>query len=234
MREVGMDRSKTARITPRKAITKMHSLISDSVLRGIEQGILGLLIALGIACVVIFFLRYKAVGKAREEATPWLDKLSRAMTEDMGSMSAPVPGMQISSAERLVRVGLANSALCPDALEKLLETQETREKEILERGAQFLGTVGANAPFLGLTGTVLGILSAFRQMATAGGAGGVEVMAAIAGALVATAAGLCVAIPAVVLYNVLKARIRKTMNTLGEIRGLLMARSLQAVAKEVF
>jgi biopolymer transport protein ExbB len=212
----------------------MHSLISDSILRSIEQGILGLLIALGIACVIIFILRWQAVSKARSEANPWLDKLSRAMSEEMASLPPPFAGQKISSAERLVRVGLANSNLCPDALEKLLETQEIREKEILERGAQFLGTVGANAPFLGLTGTVLGILSAFRQMATAGGAGGVEVMAAIAGALVATAAGLCVAIPAVVLYNVLKARIRKTMNTLGEIRGLLMARSLQSVAKEVF
>ena len=48
------------------------------------------------------------------------------------------------------------------------------------------------------------------------------------------ALGLVVAIPAVVLYNLLKARIRKSMHTLGEIRGLLMARSLQSVAKEVF
>lgn len=214
----------------------MHSLISNALLRAIEQGILGLLVALGIACVIIFVLRWSAVGKARSAATPWLDKLSRAMSEEMSvnSVPAPFPGQSVSSADRLVRIGLANAHLCPDALDKLLETQEIREKELLERGAQFLGTVGANAPFLGLTGTVLGILSAFRQMATAGGAGGVEVMAAIAGALIATAAGLAVAIPAVVLYNVLKARIRKTMSTLGEIRGLLMARSLQAVAKEVF
>jgi biopolymer transport protein ExbB len=213
----------------------MHSLISDSVLRAIEQGMLGLLVALGIACVIIFALRYKAVGRARNDAQPWLEKMSRALGEDASvAVPNPVPGAQLSAADRLVRVGLTNAHLCPDALEKILETQEAREREALEKGAQFLGTVGANAPFLGLTGTVLGILSAFRQMATAGGSGGVEVMAAIAGALVATAAGLCVAIPAVVMYNILKARIRKTMNALGEIHGLLMARSLQSVAKEVF
>jgi biopolymer transport protein ExbB/TolQ len=81
---------------------------------------------------------------------------------------------------------------------------------------------------------VLGILSAFRRMASQGGSGGPEVMSAIAGALIATAVGLFVAIPAVVLYNVLKARIRRTMDGLGELRSLLLARSLQAVAKEIY
>lgn len=205
----------------------------DSVLKAIEQGILGLLLALGAACAVVFVLRWRAVGRARAEAGPWLERLQRALTEDL-AVEGPAPGLGMGAAERLVRVGVANASLCPDALEKLLETQEVRERETLERGASFLGTVGANAPFVGLTGTVLGILSAFRQMASQGGAGGVEVMAAIAGALIATAAGLVVAIPAVVLYNLLKARIRRSMNTLGEIRGLLMARSLQSVAKDAF
>ena len=131
----------------------------------------------------------------------------------------------------MVRLGMDNAHLCADALEKLLETQEARERPLLERGAQFLGTVGANAPFLGLTGTVLGILAAFRRMAEQGGSGGTEVMSAIAGALIATAAGLMVAIPAVVLYNLLKARIRKAMDALREIRALLLARSLQAVGQ---
>lgn len=215
----------------------MHSLFSDSLLRAVEQGILGLLIALGVATVIIFVLRWRAVEGARSAAGPWRDRLTQSLTEDvvLSGTQAPLAGPgDAGSAERVVRLGLANAHLCPDALDKLLETQEAREKEILERGAQFLGTVGANAPFLGLTGTVLGILSAFRRMASQGGSGGVEVMNAIAGALIATAVGLMVAIPAVVLYNVLKARIKKTLNVVGEIRGLLMARSLQSVAKDVF
>jgi biopolymer transport protein ExbB/TolQ len=170
-------------------------------------------------------------------AGPWLDRLTRALTHDQNPAAGAPPTVaagDAGAADRVVRMGLANAHLCPDALEKVLETQEAREKETLERGAQFLGTVGANAPFLGLTGTVLGILSAFRRMASQGGSGGVEVMNAIAGALIATAVGLIVAIPAVVLYNVLKARIKKTLTVISEIRGLLMARSLQSVAKDVF
>lgn len=214
----------------------MSAWISDSLLRSIEQGILGLLLALGAACVLIFASRWRALGIAAAGAKPWRARLEKALTEETVGGPAPVdpPALEAGSADRMVRIGLANSHLCPDALEKLLETQEVRERALLERGAQFLGTVGANAPFLGLTGTVLGILAAFRRMADQGGSGGVEVMSAIAGALIATAAGLIVAIPAVVLYNLLKARIRKSMDDLREIRSLLLARSLQATAKETY
>lgn len=211
----------------------MTRITSETLLKSVEFGILGLLLALGLVCLVLFAWRWKAVGKVRVAATPWLDKLARALTGDLTASTSPAGSDEAAAAERLVKLGLANAHLCPEALDKLLETQAGRERESLERGAQFLGTVGANAPFLGLTGTVIGILSAFRRMSENGG-GGVEVMSAISGALIATAAGLMVAIPAVVLYNLLKTRIRKTLNTLGEVRDLLMARSFQSVAKEIF
>lgn len=222
----------------------MSHLISDSILRAIEQGILGLLLALGAACVLVFALRWRAVGLAIKGAGRWRGKLESALSgaddlsgtpplQEAAGVAAKGAPAELASADRVARVGLGNSHLCADALEKLLETQEARERALLERGAAFLGTVGANAPFLGLTGTVLGILAAFRRMAEQGGSGGTEVMSAIAGALIATAAGLVVAIPAVVLYNLLKARVRKAMDSLREIRALLLARSLQAAANEV-
>lgn len=214
----------------------MNHVVSDSLLRALEQGILGLLLGLGAACLLVFALRWRAVGLAASGARPWRDRLEKALSEDAvaePSQAAAGAG-ETGSAGRLARVGLANSHLCAEALEKLLETQEARERALLERGAQLLGTVGANAPFLGLTGTVLGILAAFRRMAEQGGSGGTEVMSAIAGALVATAAGLVVAIPAVVMYNLLKARIRRAMDSLREIRALLLARSLQAAMRETY
>lgn len=214
----------------------MNHLVSDSVLRSVEQGILGLLLGLGAACIVTFTLRWRAVGLAAASVKPWRDRLEKALSDDSSPQPAPTDAGigEAGAADRIAQVGLANSHLCADALEKLLDSQEARERARLDQGAQFLGTVGANAPFLGLTGTVLGILAAFRRMAEQGGSGGTEVMSAIAGALIATAAGLVVAIPAVVLYNMLKARIRKTMDSLREIRALLLARSLQAAVKENF
>lgn len=228
----------------------MHSILSDAALKAVEQGILGLLIALGAATAGLFIWRWNAIGKSNPGMRKWRDRLAGNLTADLPredhaakpsnpAKAANTAKGESGAADRMIRLGLDNAHLCPEALEKLLETQETRERHLMERGAQFLGTIGANAPFLGLTGTVLGILSAFRNMSAQGGSGGPgsggpEVMAAIAGALIATAVGLFVAIPAVVLYNLLKARIRKTMDGLGELRNLLLARSLQAVAKEIY
>jgi biopolymer transport protein ExbB len=212
----------------------MQTIISDAALHAVEQGILGLLLALGAACILLFAWRWRAVSRSRAGLSSWRDRLAGSLTEEPAPITGkPVEG-EAGSADRLVRLGLDNAHLCPEALEKLLESQQVRERHMLERGAQFLGTVGANAPFLGLTGTVLGILSAFRRMASQGGSGGVEVMSAIAGALIATAVGLIVAIPAVVLYNLLKARIRRAMDGLNELCSLILARSLQSSVKEIF
>lgn len=211
----------------------MNALIPTHLLHAAERGILLLLAGLGLACIAVFAMRWRAVGRAAEGAARWRGRLEKDLSEEVERFhsTGKIAVGDAGAADRLMRAALNNTHLCPEALEKVLETQESREREILERGAHYLGTVGANAPFVGLTGTVLGILGAFRQMANSGG-GGVEVMAAISGALIATAAGLFVAIPAVVLYNLLKARIRKTLTALRGIRGLLIARSLQAVAKE--
>jgi biopolymer transport protein ExbB/TolQ len=205
--------------------------LSESVFKSIEHGLLGLVLGLGLVSLLVFSVRMRVLKAARHEAEQWRRRLSRDLSQEIGEMDA-VMGGEAGAAGRLARVGLAQPELCPEALERLLAAQERRERRDLERGAPFLGTVGANAPFLGLTGTVLGILSAFRRMAEQGGSGGTEVMAAIAGALIATAAGLIVAIPTVVLYNVLKSHIRRAMEDLAEIRDLLVARSLQATAKE--
>lgn len=213
----------------------MELMISNAVLHAVELAILILLVGLGIGCGVVFARRWRAVGEALAGAKRWRPRLERELSGDGGTQTVPpkIAAHEAGAADRMMRLALANAHLCPESLEKLLETHEATEKEALERGAQFLGTVGANAPFLGLTGTVLGILAAFRKMAESGG-GGADVMAAIAGALIATAAGLLVAIPAVVLYNLLKTRIRKTLNAFAGMRDLLLARSLQAAAQEAF
>jgi biopolymer transport protein ExbB/TolQ len=192
----------------------MHSILSDAALKAVEQGILGLLIALGAACAGLFIWRWNAIGTSNPGMRKWRDRLAGNLTADLprddqspkSAGSAKAANTAITSnresgaADRLIRLGMDNAHLCPEALEKLLESQETRERHLMERGAQFLGTVGANAPFLGLTGTVLGILSAFRNMSAQGGSGGPEVMSAIAGALIATAlrrhSGRCALQPA--------------------------------------
>lgn len=101
---------------------------------------------------------------------------------------------------RLLQTGLASHRSAP-AREKALERALTRETDSLERYLPVLATIGSISPFVGLFGTVLGIMRAFRDMGLAGSAGGAIVAAGIAEALIATATGLIVAVIAVIAYN---------------------------------
>lgn len=98
--------------------------------------------------------------------------------------------------------------LGPQRLQAALLAHRLQEKAAAERGLVYLGTLGNNSPFVGLFGTVLGIIKAFKDLATASNQGPSVVMAGISEALVATAVGIMVAIPAVIAYNLFQRKIR--------------------------
>ena len=105
--------------------------------------------------------------------------------------------------------GLASS---PDQAElrrisKHLSWTAAAESQRLERGMAFLATTGSSAPFVGLFGTVIGIIQAFQGIAESGSASLAVVAPGIAEALIATAMGLLAAIPATIFYNIFVARI---------------------------
>jgi len=107
----------------------------------------------------------------------------------------------------------------------------------LERRLAFLGTLGNNAPFIGLLGTVIGIVQAFEKLQNAGAGGGAsgpatDVMGAIAEALVATAIGLVVAIPAVAAFNYFQRRIRATLANSEALTHILLAYAKGEAAPE--
>ena len=91
------------------------------------------------------------------------------------------------------------------------EGAKAREKLRLERNLAFLATLGSNAPFVGLFGTVLGVIKAFHDLAGSQAGGPSVVMAGISEALVATAVGLMVAIPAVAAFNYFNRRVKAFM-----------------------
>lgn len=101
----------------------------------------------------------------------------------------------------------------PDTVEQQMDVALSAGKQRMEFGLTFLGTVGANAPFVGLYGTVGGIIRAFRDLSASADAGVSSVIAGIAEALVATAVGLLVAIPAVVAYNYLTRQVKKAVSS---------------------
>ncbi len=95
---------------------------------------------------------------------------------------------------------------------------ETEEAHRLERGLAFLATTGSSAPFIGLFGTVVGIMNAFREIGESGSASLAIVAPGIAEALVATAVGLFAAIPAVIGFNYLGARVGRLIERLEAFR----------------
>jgi len=202
------------------------------ILFTIEIAIYSLLVILGITGLVIFVWRWQALNAAKGDPAKWVKLLTLDLKKPGLDHVKVVPEDERTIPGRYVKIGVDNAGLAPEALEKLYDVQESAERRHLEPGVSFLGTVGANAPFLGLTGTVLGILIAFNKFAQAGGKGSTEVMVAIARALIATALGLLVAIPAVVAFNILKNRIKEVLDRSREVRGLVVVRSINAAAKE--
>lgn len=89
----------------------------------------------------------------------------------------------------------------PEGLSELMEGKMLEEKVHLETRLSILSTLGNNAPFIGLLGTVLGVIKAFYSLGTLGSSGSEVVMRAISTALLATAAGLGIAIPVVIANN---------------------------------
>jgi biopolymer transport protein ExbB/TolQ len=115
-----------------------------------------------------------------------------------------------------------------DAFSDAVESQLGRKKKDLERGMSFLGTLGSNAPFIGLFGTVIGVIEAFHQLGEGQNKAAMgNVMSGIAEALVATGVGLFVAIPAVVAYNMLQKRIASVESNVATITKQITA-SLKA------
>ena len=105
-----------------------------------------------------------------------------------------------SPVSRIIEAGLSAVPFGPKAIVEAMEGEKITVRMYLEKRLSFLGTLGANAPFIGLFGTVLGIIHAFKDLSVSG-EGGQSVMAGISEALVATAVGLFVAIPAAIFFK---------------------------------
>ena len=111
-------------------------------------------------------------------------------------------------APAVARTALEEAERGPDAVDEAAAGALALEKLKLERNLAFLGTVGNNAPFVGLFGTVIGIITAFHDLSLNSTGGASTVMSGISEALVATAVGLLVAIPAVAAFNIYQRRIK--------------------------
>ncbi len=179
------------------------------------EWVMWLLVGLSVVSVAIMLERSWFFLTLRDDIGKLATELRAALREtDLEGARRRLE--RSSSAEAVVALaGLAAADGGPRAAEEAMRGAASLQRLKLERRVAFLGTLGNIAPFIGLFGTVIGIVAAFEALgtqstaaATAAVGAPTQVMSAIAEALVATAVGLGVAIPAVVTYNYFQRHIR--------------------------
>ncbi len=191
------------------------------------------LLAMGVVSLAVFVERVRALRRARASSRDFARILAERLDPSrpeaiLGEAARFAP----DPLARLVHDGLrahceAADGSGPDRFEWLRRDLERRVEEIvadLRRGLPVLASVGSVAPFVGLLGTVLGIISAFRGIAETGSGGLSAVSAGIGEALVQTALGLAVAIPAVLGWNYLSTEIARDELALSHAAGELADR----------
>jgi biopolymer transport protein ExbB len=172
--------------------------------------VLWVLVGLSVLSVTVMLERGLYFGQRRmSKRFPELLRLCQDGSLDKAARLAEGDAMEAE----VVRVAARVAGSGQDAVEKAIASTIDRRRLEYEKWLFVLGTLGNNAPFIGLFGTVLGIIRAFADLAAHPGAaaGASTVMAGISEALVATAVGLFVAIPAVLAYNIYQRLLKRVV-----------------------
>jgi biopolymer transport protein ExbB len=208
---------------PNEGLQMLQEEILSFALLGAEW-ILWVLIIISVAVAAVAIERAYFL---RADTTP-SDKLAAAVnpfledgdTTKLCSALSTLDGFearQLLSGSELAEQGTL-------AMERAFSGNIIAEKLKMDRGLALLATVGSNAPFIGLLGTVLGIMQAFADLAADTSNASASVMSGISEALVATAVGLFVAIPAVVLFNFFGRWVKRRMSRVSSISELILAK----------
>jgi len=134
-------------------------------------------------------------------------------------------GVPLDLETGLARVLLQKRDAVPgvDVLTEIAQSEVVRAKIQWDKNLSILATIGSNAPFIGLFGTVLGIIKAFHDLSQQAMAAGAQtVSAGISEALIATAVGILVAIPAVVAFNLFQRQVKKAMSEAEALKSFLI------------
>jgi biopolymer transport protein ExbB/TolQ len=203
---------------------KEHNMNSTALMQKLvyvsqiaSQSVLYVLLGLSVISIGVIIERWWFFRRRRDD----LDALSLRMRKALatGDIEAAHRMLKTSPA---VEAEILDEALDwyaegPEAVEQILVKATRVRRKKFEAGLLFLGTLGNNAPFIGLFGTVLGIVTAFREL---GNNSMGTVMSGIAEALIATAVGIMVALPAVIFYNVFQkkgADVEEQAGALGNV-----------------
>jgi biopolymer transport protein TolQ len=188
----------------------------------IVQLVIVLLLALSIISWAIMLYKRRELSRAEQDSEAFLEVYHEGNFEESCDAAreldaSPIAAVFLSGYAELKRVARYSGRTVSDAFDdsqvhsvsRHVAWAASHENVRLERGLPFLATVGSSAPFIGLFGTVIGIINAFEGIGQAGSASLAVVAPGIAEALIATAIGLFAAIPATVAYNYFVGELRR-------------------------
>ena len=191
------------------------------------EWILGLLIILSLISVAVMFERWMFFRGLAGKDAALLRNLHAALSDGEVDKAQRLLSTVTAPGGRIAAEMVANADRGSKATASIIAALRPGEKLRLEKNLGYLGTVGSNAPFIGLLGTVLGIIETFRGLAETGIQGTAEysdkVMSGIYEALVATAVGLLVAIPAVIAYNFFMRRVKALLSEADAVTNMVHA-----------
>src|SRR6267154_3420896 len=182
----------------------------------VAQAVLLLLLAFSLISWAIILARWSLLKRARVQSGRFLRAFRRAQRlQDIAAVSeqfrpSPLVGVFQSGFRELERqVGSSGGLRNPLAVQRAMQIASSEEMTRFERNLPWLAITAAVTPFVGLFGTVWGIIDAFHGLGTSGAATLRAVAPGISEALITTAAGLAAAIPAVIAYNLFGSSIRE-------------------------
>ena len=198
-------------------LTQKFFVISQSG----AQVILLILIVLSILSLGAILERFYTLWKIKNKSMKIQERVREAMhsnnlneVEEIGKDRETLEGRFLGYGLRHIQVMGSNG------LEEMFNSLAVTEKPKLEKFLTFLATIGSNGPYIGLLGTVFGIMKAFNDLSANQNEAAQSVMRGIAEALVATAVGLVVAIPAVIAYNYFQKQVKSILQNLEMVRDL--------------
>jgi biopolymer transport protein ExbB/biopolymer transport protein TolQ len=191
--------------------------------------VLILLLALSVVSIGIIIERTVYFAKRKIDAAKLAREIDKRLhAGDREGVVMLLAESRANEAEAL-REAMAWYDAGPEAFHEILNKGLAERRKEFESGLVFLGTLGNNAPFVGLFGTVLGIIVAFRELSSAAanvaaGSGNMNnVMSGIAEALVSTAIGILVAVPAVIFFNIFQKKTVVIEDNLGALGNAVIA-----------
>lgn len=194
---------------------------------GLAQGfadvILWILMLSSVMSIALILERFVTLGKI-SKGNKKFRAMAKEVIENQDYSKLDNLAQDDSLPQRAMKHGLKHAKVHGSkGLDEVFTSFTLVEKPKLDKFLNFLATVGSNAPFVGLLGTVMGIMKAFNDLAQNSAAGNEVVMLGIAHALIATAIGLFVAIPAVIGFNYYSKMVKDTVQTIDVAKELTLA-----------